>query len=152
MRRYPLAPLLEAMRCTLSQASKRLGIGGPEYRRYADEGLSRETAERKALRAGLHPYEVWPDMADHDLEDAEQAERERHERTKAIQRKSWRKRWDAMTEEEREAKREYLREYRSKARAAIRANRRRYYERNRQAELARQREYDARKRAERKAS
>ena len=69
MRRYPMEPLLEATGWTLSQAAQQLGIGGPEYRRYADEGMSREVAERKALKAGFHPYEVWPNMADDDADD-----------------------------------------------------------------------------------
>lgn len=68
MIRYPIEPLLEAMGVSWSQAAQQLGIGGPEYRRYRDEGMTRDTAERKALKAGFHPYEVWPDMADHDAE------------------------------------------------------------------------------------
>ena len=44
-RRYPIEPLLEAMGVTLGQASRLLGIGGPEYRRYLALGMTRDTAE-----------------------------------------------------------------------------------------------------------
>lgn len=64
--RYPLEPLLAMMRCTLSQAQKELGIGGPEYRKYRAEGMTREVAERKADKAGFHVYEVWPEMVTED--------------------------------------------------------------------------------------
>lgn len=69
MRMYSIEPLLEAANLSMSQAAQVLGIGGPEYRRYRDDGMSREVAERKALKAGFHPYELWPDMADHDADD-----------------------------------------------------------------------------------
>jgi endogenous inhibitor of DNA gyrase (YacG/DUF329 family) len=68
-RRYPLDALLSAMGMTLSAAQPILGLNGPDWRRYSDEGMTREVADRKAVKAGLHPYEVWPEMADHDLED-----------------------------------------------------------------------------------
>lgn len=68
MTRYQLEPLLALMGCTLSQAQQTLGIGGPEYRKYRDEGMGREVAERKALKAGFHPYECWPQMVEDDIE------------------------------------------------------------------------------------
>lgn len=67
-RRYDLGALLAMMGCTLSAAQVELGIGGPEYRKYNEQGMSREVAERKADRAGFHVYEVWPEMVEHDLE------------------------------------------------------------------------------------
>lgn len=67
LRRYPLQPLLDMAGLNASHSVKALGLGGPEYRKYRSEGMAREVAERKALRVGLHPYEVWPDMVEHDL-------------------------------------------------------------------------------------
>lgn len=66
-RTYPIEPLLEATGMTMSQLAQALGIGGPEYRRYRQDGMSRDVAERKALKAGFHPYEVWPEMVEDDL-------------------------------------------------------------------------------------
>lgn len=69
-RRYPLADLAEAMRESYNQACERLGIGGAERNRIdADGGLSLDRAERIALKAGLHPWNVWPEMVDHLMED-----------------------------------------------------------------------------------
>lgn len=42
-------------------------IGGAQYQKYRDEGMSREVAERMALKLGFHPYEVWPHMVDDDV-------------------------------------------------------------------------------------
>lgn len=152
-RRYAIDPLVAALRATsMTNAARELGVSGSTIRRYLSDGIARDTAERYASRAGFHPYEVWPEMISDDLADADIAERQQHERTKAVQRKAWRKKWDRMSEEQKEAKRNYVREYRTQARGAIRAHRRRYYQENRERELARQRDYDARKRAERKAS
>lgn len=71
-RRYPLEPLLQAMGMTLSQAAGPLNLNGRYYKKYREEGVTRETAERMAHKAGFHPYEIveW-DMARHDIEQDE---------------------------------------------------------------------------------
>lgn len=161
MRRYPLQPLLEAMRCTLSQAAPQLNLNGTYYRRYRDEGMARDTAERLALKAGFHPYEIveW-DMARHDLEDAHEADRVKQRR---YQRNWYRNASPDVKAKVLEAARRYKREnsrairlynkqYRERNRDRIAARQREHYQQNRDRILARQRDYDARRRAERKAS
>lgn len=69
-RRYPLADLAEAMCESYNQACERLGIGGAERKRItANGGLSLDAAERFAIKAGFHPWNVWPDMVDHLMQD-----------------------------------------------------------------------------------
>ena len=152
MRRYPYGPVEAFLGSSDGDAASELGVNRRTVQRWKAEGLSRDQLDRICDRLRVHPYEVLPELRDHDLADAEQAERERRERVREIDRRSWRKRWAAMTEEQREAKREYARRYRQEARAATSVSRRRYYQQNRERELARQRDYDARKRAERQAS
>lgn len=178
MRRYPLEPLLAALGKTLSGAQHELGIGGPEYRRYRDEGMSRDVAERKAMKAGLHPYEVWHDMADHDADDlTRECEADGCDRSfmphprgggrrRFCSNACWeRDRRARETPEEREARlaarRDYYRRNRERILAEVsvdrlhpsiaerkRRYRRAYYQANRERELERQRRYD-RERAER---
>lgn len=62
MTKYPFHPLAAAMRLSESQACKTLNSN---YR-YVYDGMSLEVAERLALKAGFHPFEVWPVMA-HDI-------------------------------------------------------------------------------------
>ena len=62
MRRYPVAPLLEATGLSMSALAQRVGIGGGEYARVRSEGVTELAADRWANRLGLHPAEVWPDF------------------------------------------------------------------------------------------
>jgi hypothetical protein len=65
--RYSLHDLCVAAGITIGEAPRVLAFGGAEYARWRDEGMTREVAERKALKVGLPPYSVWPEMVDHDL-------------------------------------------------------------------------------------
>lgn len=67
MARYPLQPLLDAGGLSLARAARQLGTSGSSLKRFAAEGMDRDAAERLALRAGLHPYEIFTDMLEHDL-------------------------------------------------------------------------------------
>ena len=69
-RRYPIQALTEMMALGFAEGMRALKISGSTYQKYRDQGVSRVSADRLAVRAGFHPYEVWPDMADHDYEDA----------------------------------------------------------------------------------
>lgn len=172
VRKYPIEPLLVAMGMTLAQASPILDIGGPEYRRYRDQGMTRETAERKANKAGRHVYEVWAEMVEHDVEDTEAADEARRERRRVRDRKRYAKD-PAFRERKRASARKHYAEskraitlkkrlYRQAhpSQAAIRAaawrrenqgtapeRRRARYLANRERELARQRDYDRAKAA-----
>ena len=64
-RRWPLAPLVEAMRRRGSaNPTYELGIGGEVWKRATAHGLTDATADRWAVRAGWLPWEVWPDWID----------------------------------------------------------------------------------------
>lgn len=67
-RRYDLEPLATAMGCTLAAACRRLGVSGSTMQEYRRDGVTEKVADRVAVKAGLHPYEVWPEMVDHAVE------------------------------------------------------------------------------------
>lgn len=57
---WPLEPLLDAVRClTHERTLDRLGRKSREVDVAAQSGLSDEQADRWAIRAGLHPAQVW---------------------------------------------------------------------------------------------
>ena len=65
---YSVGPLAALMHLSENTACDQLGITGSTKQQYRQHGMSREVAERRALQAGFHPYEVWPDMAHHDAD------------------------------------------------------------------------------------
>lgn len=60
--RYPLEPLLRL--AGGHSAMELAGIASSEISRARTEGLTELRADRWALRCGLTPYEVWPEMVD----------------------------------------------------------------------------------------
>lgn len=69
-RRYPLEPLA---RLTHSTPAALVEIERPNRdarRTWLAEGVLEPIAERMAFHHGYHPYEVWPEMIDHAIEDA----------------------------------------------------------------------------------
>lgn len=66
--RYPLDALAEAMRLSVNQACKALGVSGSTMQDYRQRGLTEKVADRLAVKAGLVAYEVWPEMVDHHIE------------------------------------------------------------------------------------
>lgn len=69
-RRYPLEPLLALTGWTMTDVRDIAPCGGEEYRLRVEHGVTERIADRVAVAAGLHPHVVWPEMADHALEDA----------------------------------------------------------------------------------
>lgn len=68
MTRYPLEPLMEAMRCPSVHAlGQQLNIAGSTLQLYRDSGLTARVADRLAIAAGLHPAMVWPSWIDDGL-------------------------------------------------------------------------------------
>lgn len=66
--RYPLSTLLDMMGYdTIHRAADALGVSGTTYAQYSCHGISERTADRLAIRAGFHPAEVWPELADHQI-------------------------------------------------------------------------------------
>ena len=60
---YPVSRLIEMTPLSKDQVRRKLGVSGTEWPRYINGGVSAATAERWAERLGLHPYEVWPELA-----------------------------------------------------------------------------------------
>lgn len=65
IRRYPLAPFLALTGWTMNHVTKVAPCNGSEYRVRLEQGVTERTADRLAVVAGLHPWSVWPEMADH---------------------------------------------------------------------------------------
>jgi hypothetical protein len=67
----PVAPLVEALpKQHRGTPARFLRVGGHRWTEYVESGLTIEQADRLAVRAGMHPSEVWGDAiwADIDLE------------------------------------------------------------------------------------
>jgi len=81
-RRYPLQALVDASGLGEDALRRRVGLSGTMLQRAREMGLTDKAADRYAVRVGLHPFEVWPEMVDHGIEDAavECAERSCSER------------------------------------------------------------------------
>lgn len=69
-RRYPLKPLFTLTGWTLGSIRELAPCAGPEYRIRQTDGVTEQIADRLATAAHLHPFEVWPEMAEHVMEDA----------------------------------------------------------------------------------
>jgi hypothetical protein len=71
--RYPLQPLADALGLALDTPglARRLNLSGTTWKEYRDLGVSERVADRLACKAGLHPYTVWPEMADAHLAELE---------------------------------------------------------------------------------
>lgn len=95
--RYPLAPLIAAMRLPFDQACMQLGLSGKTRKLYRDEGMTELVADRMAARAGLPAYDVWPDMLDRAIAEAAAADEERRAAQRAYQRE-WARRKRATPE------------------------------------------------------
>jgi hypothetical protein len=63
--RYPLEPLLKATGRTKTGLARNLGLSGGSITEASTNGLSEKLADRWAVRSGLDPYCVWPEMVDH---------------------------------------------------------------------------------------
>ena len=68
-RRYPLSALVELSGLSENALAHKVGLSGSTLKKAREDGLLEPAADRYAVRAGFHPYEVWPEMLDHALED-----------------------------------------------------------------------------------
>jgi len=83
---YPISDLVKLMGVSDDRARIVLGVSGDSWHRFVDRGLSEAQAERFAVRAGFHPFEVWPAMADARVSEAEAVEQARVERRRRASR------------------------------------------------------------------
>lgn len=137
--RYPLQPLAQLAGMSNRQALLALKVSGTTYQKYRDQGMLRDAADRAAVRLGFHPYEVWPEMVDHDSADAERAEEERRAKRKAYRRAYYLANKEKAIARQREAD---ARDRETKIKYA-----RWYYRTHREEVLAKQRERDQAKAA-----
>lgn len=77
MKRYPLAPLLDAMGMSANQACLALGLSGSTQQQYRRDGVTERVADRLAGKAGFSVYEIWPEMADDVIDAVAAADRAR---------------------------------------------------------------------------
>lgn len=61
-RRYPLEPLAAAIGEPFNALGRLLGLSGSSWTVVRDRGVTERTAERYAVKLGIHPYVVWPEM------------------------------------------------------------------------------------------
>jgi len=130
---WSITPLVEALHLEPgASVAKALGISGASLQRYAEQGLDDRQADRLATRVGLHPFTVWPEMAD-----AIVAEGDRllAEEAAEVERKAEERRAKRAADERRRFHEDP--EYAER----VRARRRRYYAENGAYERARQRRY-----------
>lgn len=62
--RWPYEPLDQALGGTLAGQATLLGVHDSQLSRWREDGLTDRMADRCALRAGLHPRNVWGDAWD----------------------------------------------------------------------------------------
>ncbi len=137
MRRYPLDALVEASGLSEAALGRRVGLSGSTLKQARAVGLTEVGADRYAVRAGLHPWTVWPDMEHDAIAAAAEADEQRRERVRQIARDSARKRyWEDP--EIRQKRLENARRYRTENRSYVldeqRRRRQRDLERRRQAD------------------
>lgn len=124
-RRYDLASLLEATGLSEAALGRLVGLSGSTLKNARERGLTMEAADRYAVRAGLHPFEVWVSMP---------GDRKRDQWNAA-----GRRRW-ASDPAHRAARAEYMRRYRAEAARSINVQKRRWADANREKVRAMNRE------------
>jgi len=67
--RYPLQPLADLLRESVSEMTTRLHISGATLRGYQCHGIGERSADRLAARVGVPAYTVWPEMIDDVISD-----------------------------------------------------------------------------------
>lgn len=134
-RRYPLAALVAASGLTERDLSRVVAMSGSALKAARERGLSSDAADRYAVRAGLHPGEVWPSWTQDQI--ALEAARRRDMKAAAM------RRWRAMN---RAAVKAANQRYYTACEQAIRAQRRRKYAAQAEAERAARRARYARQR------
>jgi lambda repressor-like predicted transcriptional regulator len=64
VRRYPLDALVRASGLTEAALARKVGLSGTTLKQARERGLKESAADRYAVRCGLHPLEVWPELAE----------------------------------------------------------------------------------------
>lgn len=151
-RRFPFAALAAALGLSENQAIMRLSISGKSGQLYRHEGMSEKVADRMAVRAGLHPFEVWPEMANAAIEDVDRKDAARLEERQQASRENWRRAnaKKRATNPDKERARQVR--WRAESKRAIAIYKRQWDLDNKDRVAANSRAYRARKRAERQGA
>lgn len=70
MRRYPIGPLAAFVGLSPGQTCRHVGLAGSTAKAARCHGLTRQSIETVAAKIAAHPAEIWPEVIDHDIEDA----------------------------------------------------------------------------------
>lgn len=152
--RFRLDALAERHGCTLAALAGLCNLSGSTWKQYRDGGVSERVADRLAVKLGYHPAEVWPEWLDVSMAKAEVECAADGCDTRFIPRRK-NQRFCSKACRHNNANRRWKRErYRSDPEWAERQRqaRRAYYRQYGDYERARQRRYDAQRRAERDSS
>lgn len=68
-RRYDVQALIDAGGLSSNATMRAVKAGGGRWTMALQQGISEATADRWATRLGFVPYEIWPEMVDHLVED-----------------------------------------------------------------------------------
>lgn len=140
--RYPLAALVAASGLTESALARRVGLSGSTLKAARERGLVERAADRYAVRAGLHPAQVWDYWIDGAAVTCPECGRRfvplrkshryctRDCYQRCYKREKYRARY-ATDSAFRSRQLEKSRRYRHEAAPAVRAKQRAYYEANR---------------------
>lgn len=72
-RRWPIQAFFDATGWTMKQSRKVSPCSGPEYHLRLSHGVTERVADTLATAAGMHPWSIWPEMADVATTDALEA-------------------------------------------------------------------------------
>lgn len=64
MTRYPLEPLIRLTGWSMNEIRRVSPCNGSELAVRQDRGVTELVADRLAIEAGYHPFEVWPEMVE----------------------------------------------------------------------------------------
>lgn len=67
--KYPLAPLITLTRMSHGEIAAAVGITSSGVQRWSTRGITERRADQVAVALGFSPYEVWPEMLDHAIEE-----------------------------------------------------------------------------------
>jgi hypothetical protein len=67
--RYPLQALVAASGLTEAELGRRVGLSGSTLKHVREHGLAERSADRYAVRAGMVPSAVWPELLEQAIAD-----------------------------------------------------------------------------------
>lgn len=69
LRRYPLEPLAKWFGLSIPQTCRLARVEGTPQKEARCHGITRRVVDRICHEFKAHPYEIWPEVVDHDVQD-----------------------------------------------------------------------------------